>query len=70
MSSPFPRRAKNAASANGSVWEGEREREVLCGIKTIWRLTLEAAAAKPGGMSERGRERREKEKRKGERTWN
>jgi hypothetical protein len=32
---------------------------VLCGIKTIWRLTLEAAAAKPGGMSERGRERRE-----------
>jgi hypothetical protein len=68
MSSPFPRRAINAASANGRVWEGEREREregrscvEVGGIKAIWRLTLQAAAAKPGAMSERGREKRERE---------
>jgi hypothetical protein len=59
---PLPKtRKKRRLSERQCVGRGEREREVLCGIKTIWRLTLEAAAAKPGGMSERGRGKRERE---------
>jgi hypothetical protein len=65
---PLPKtRYKRRLSERQGMARGERERSCVDvgGIKAIWRLTLQAAAAKPGGMSER-----EKEKRKGERTWN